>query len=461
MITGITHQGSGLPLWPFIRHQTLFYFTFTKRNFASVGKGHAATPGQVIRTLIFAIWKSALILIVKRKPIWIVNSGITNVKTGDKYFNRLADYFYQVKPDDTVELEETAYGKHSLPRIHKGVYSHLSIRILAKFLCLFPYRSGNASVQTEADQLFTILQERLNDEEYDVEYFDIIKHELLAKFRTILAEYAIYKFLFKYGKPKILLLEDASYGSKAHMIKAAKDLAIPIAEYQHGQINQFHIAYNFGPSIEKSAYKNFLPDFFLTFGSLWGDMIQLPVKKINIGNPHLSESVEKTKAIVKEKIILVLGTGTNSEEIIDRVLLLVKRYKSIGYQIIFRPHPLEWANINSVYRRLVDEKITIDTTSDIHNSLQRAEVVVSELSTALYEAKAFVDKVYIIRNDFSESFGDDSMSIFPSLNDSADLDLAGKLKVDESNQQLWEPDWKKNYADFINSVLNNNAKGTI
>jgi len=460
-ITGITHDGSGLALWPFIRHQTLFYFTFTKRNFASVGKGHTATKWQVVRTLIFAVWKNALILTVKRKPIWIVNSGITNVKAGDRYFNRLADYFYQVKPDDTIELEETAYGKHSLPRIHRRVYSHLSIRILAKVLSLFLYRSESAEVQTQVDRLFATLQERLADEEYDAELFNKLKYELLTRFRTILAEFAIYKFLFKHGKPKILLVEDASYGSKSHLIKAAKDLGIPVAEYQHGQINHRHIAYNFGPSVGKSSYVNFLPDFFLTFGSLWGDMIQLPVKKVNIGNPHLSESVETTKGITKEKIILVLGSGTNSEEMIDCVLRLAKRYRSMGYQVIFRPHPLEWATLDSVYKRVLDEKIAIDTTSNVYNSFQRADIVVSEYSTALYEAKAFVDNVYIIRNYFSESFGDESTNIFPNLNENADLDLTGNKKADESNHQLWEPNWKKNYQEFIRSVINSNAKSTI
>ncbi|WP_276367365.1 hypothetical protein [Chryseolinea sp. H1M3-3] len=460
-VTGITHDGSGLALWPFIRHQTLFYFAFTKRNFASVGKGHSATKWQVIRTLIFAVWKNAFILTIKSKPIWIVNSGITNVKTGNKYFNRLADYFYQVKPNDTIELEETAYGMHSLPRIHREVYSHLSIRILAKVLSFFLYRSEGIGVQPQVDRLFAALEERLSDEEYDADFLKNLRHELLAKFRTILAEYAIYKFLFKYGKPKILLVEDASYGSKSHLIKAAKDLAIPVAEYQHGQINHLHIAYNFGPSVGKSSYVNFLPDFFLTFGSLWGDMIQLPVKKVNIGNPHLAESVEKAKGITKEKIILVLGSGTNSEEMIDLVLRLAKRYKSMGYQLIFRPHPLEWATLDSVYKRVLDEKIAIDTTSNLYNSLQRAEVVVSELSTALYEAKAFVNKVYIIRNYFAESFGDESINLFPILKANAELDLAGDNKAGESNHQLWERNWKKNYEEFIRSVINSNAKSTL
>lgn len=460
-ITGITHVGSGLALWPFVRHQTLFYFTFTKRNFASVGKGHNATKWEVIRTLIFAVWKNALIPVLKRKSIWIVNSGITNVKTGDKYFNRLADYFLQVSPEDTIELEETAYGKHSLPRIHRNVYSHLSLRIFARFLSFFLFRSASSSVRPQVDQLFTILQDRLADEGYDTEYFDKLKNELSKRFSTILAEYAIYKFLFKHGKPKLLLVEDASYGSKSHLIKAAKDLAIPVAEFQHGQINHLHIAYNFGPAVASSPYLKFLPDYFLTFGRLWGDMIQLPVKKVNIGNPHLSESVEKVKDIVKAKVILVLGTGTNAGEMIDRVLLLAKRYRPLGYDVIFRPHPLEWATLNTVYKQLLDEKISIDTTSNLYHSLQRSEIVVSELSTAIYEAKAFVDNVYIIRNHFSESFGDASMDLFPSLNENADLDLQATHEADESNHHLWEPDWKENYEKFIRSVINSHAKGAI
>ncbi len=461
-ITGITHDGSGLALWPFIRHQTLFYFTFTKRNFASVGKGHTATKWEVIRTLIFAFWKNALLLTLKSKAIWIVNSGITNVKTDDKrYFNRLADYFYQLRPHDTIELEETAYGKHSLPRIHKGVYSHLSIRILARVLSPFLKRFERESINEKADHLFATLLETLSDEDYDPEFFNNLKKELQLKLPTILAEFTIYKFLLKYGRPKLLLVEDASYGSKSHLIKAAKDLAIPVAEYQHGLINHQHIAYNFGPSVEKSAYRNFLPDFFLTFGRIWGDMIQLPVKKIHIGNPHLSESAEKSKKIKKEKIILVLGTGTNSEEMINLVLLLDKKHRSKGYQVIFRPHPLEWATVASVYNRVLDQKISIDTTSNVYHSFQRAEIVVSELSTALYEAKAFVNHVYLIRNDFSESFGDESMNIFPTLNENADLELGGSDNPEQSNQQLWERNWKENYEEFIRAAINSNAKSTL
>ena len=453
-ITGITHNGSGLAIWPFIRHQILFYFTFTKRNFSSVGKGHSATKLEVVRTLIFTIWKNAFLLIAKKKPIWIINSGITNVKTGNKYFNRLADYFYYVRPNDTIVLEETAYGKHSLPRAHDDVYSHLSIRILARIFSSVIYKSEVVNIQSQLDSLFVALQERLSDEGYDAEFFENVKNELRSKFRTILSEYAIYKFLFKHGKPKMLLVEDASYGSKSHLIKAAKDLHIPVAEYQHGQINQHHIAYNFGPSIDKSSYLNFLPDYFLTFGSLWGDMIQLPVKKVNIGNPHLSESVENAKGIAKEKIILVLGSGTNAQEMIHHVLRINARFRTKGYQVLFRPHPLEWATADAVYKRILDEKIKIDTTSNLYNSLQRAEVVVSELSTALYEAKAFVNNVYVIRNHFSESFGDESINIFPTLTESADLEFIGNDRTNNSSYQLWEQNWKKNYEEFIRSVIN-------
>lgn len=442
----------GLLLWPFLRHQVLFHLTFTKLNLNSVGSGHTASSWEKIKSVIFAIAKNPFWLAGNKKRIWIFNSGVTNIKEGEVYVNRLADYFYNQYPTETALLEETASGKHMLPRAHPAVYSHLFIRLLAKMLSPF-FLPKKKRIKAELPALRVTLERKLKDEETNLDFLPSLLDELSMKWGEILAEYVIYRWLFSVGRPQLLLVEDASYGSKAHLIVAAKNQGISVAEIQHGTINESHLAYNFGNAVPGSVYTHYLPDYFLAYGRLWSEMINLPVTKINVGNPHLSESIQKTKSVIRQQVILVLGSGTDPASLTKIVLTLHQRYHPMGYRVIFRPHPLERATIELNYPSLIKNNISIDSSPNMYNSFQNAEVVVSEYSTSIYEAAAFGLKVFLIRNSLSESFGDANMERFPVLDNLENQDLLANTDDFSFGTALWEPDWKKKYKMFVDSVI--------
>lgn len=445
----------GLSLWPFIRHPFLFKQTFAKVGLTSVGKGVLTSKRELLVTLLFSLLKNPFLLLFKKRKIWIVNSGITNIKVNGVYTNRFADYYYRQFPEDTVLLEETAYGKHSLPRAHKAVYSHLFVRLLAvpfSWVFFFDREKFRAKVQAMEFALKEILPD---ESKKDPAFFTEFKERLLRDFKIIYAEYVIYRVLIKWGRPKLMLIEDASYGSRAHLVRAAKEYKVKVVEYQHGTVNQSHLAYNFGQAIRQSTYLSYLPDYFLTFGDLWGKMINLPATKISIGNPHLSENVARLQLVPKSKTILVVGTGSDPASIIDIVLRLRKKYSMMGYQVVLRPHPLEYANIHFTYSRLLQAGIKLDTHPDLYQSLQNSEVVIGEYSTAIYEAVAFGVKVFLIRNKLSDSFGDESLSLFPALDNIEEQNIFDDVKNVSLGSTIWESEWKRRYNSFVNSVIEN------
>jgi hypothetical protein len=48
--------------------------------------------------------------------------------------------------------------------------------------------------------------------------------------------------------------------------------------------------------------KEYLPDYFLTFGKFWSDNIRTPSEKVEIGFPYLEEKVNMARQLKNQEI---------------------------------------------------------------------------------------------------------------------------------------------------------------
>ncbi|MBB1193876.1 hypothetical protein DNC80_09400 [Flavobacterium sp. SOK18b] len=384
-----------------------------------------------------------------KKTTVIFNTNTSNIldSTG-KYYNRICDYFYEKDLKNTFFIEEPTGFKHFKSRRHSNYYSKLSfsifIEIYGKILKIIEKSKTKQSAQI-VDEIILEINEILSSKNLSIDS-DKLKSALIRRIILIKPTYCLYMFFFKLKRVKNIYIEDGYYGlDKSIIIKAAKDLKIKVFEPQHGFVNKLHPAYNFGTEILKNAsLKSYYPDYFLCYGEFWKNNINVFNETILFGNPHLEKTIkEKTNFKVKKQI-LVIGSGVT---IIETNLLLksLLKYKFEGYEIVYRPHPLESENINSRYSENIKLGIKIDK-KDLYDSLIESEIIVGELSTVIFEALAFRKTVYLFNSSYTKTYIDKNIKFFKLFSLDNIESIFDKQTFDnDSIEYYWKQNWEQSY----------------
>lgn len=151
----------------------------------------------------------------------------------------------------------------------------------------YPTKNDKAEVNGFVDYIAGLNIEYLNNEKLEAVKKKILEISVRLRFSC-----ALYKLFFKIKSPKIIIVEDGHYGAKSHIIHIARKLGIKTAEYQHGYVGLAHPAYNFHKNIASNV-ESFLPEYLLTHGKYWSEIVRTPAKKIEIGFPNLTEKINK------------------------------------------------------------------------------------------------------------------------------------------------------------------------
>jgi hypothetical protein len=243
----------------------------------------------------------------------------------------------------------------------------------------------------------------------------------------------------------------------------SRECGIPVAEYQHGIATSGHDAYNVAPALERSeAYRRTMPDYFLGYGAWWNRQFNAPTEKVVIGNPHRASILERPILPKKEQgMVLVLGEGVETESYLEYCRELAGLL-SPEYRVVFRPHPLERSRLSAVPGG-GERRFQVDQESDIYPSLARAEVVVAELSTGLFEAVGLARRIFAW-NTAKSRFGLPS-HLFAGFDTIADL--ARRIRDDRGEgtvsgmaaEEIWASDWQGRFHGFIARVRERGGPG--
>lgn len=211
------------------------------------------------------------------------------------------------------------------------------------------------------------------------------------------AEYRFYAFLFKAkGIRKIFLTQN---GIQKALLAAAKDQHIPVSEFQHGIIDQGHLAYNYPDSINNSD-NIYVPDLFLSFGDFWTNGIHFPVKKvIPIGNSAYFSGAPSPE----KKANLDILTVASSDIFGKRLAELTKEFSRLNHHVpvYFKLHPnqfreKEW--YQSIFIGFANVEI-ISNEYSIPELISKSKGVLAIQSTAVYEALQAGRQVFILQED--------------------------------------------------------------
>lgn len=203
--------------------------------------------------------------------------------------------------------------------------------------------------------------------------------------------------LLKRMNPRILFIV-VSYG-REHLIRAAKNLHIPVVELQHGVLSKYHLGYDFN-----SGQKDDFPDYFFSFGSAWGQMAHFTIPQeriIPIGYQYLNTEVRNLKEVEKKDQLLFLSQGTIGDRLSEFAVNLLKNLPD-GVKIIYKLHPGEYLRWKSEYKALyyASEKGLITVIDgdrpSLYQLMAESKWQIGVNSTALFEGMAFKCKTYIV-----------------------------------------------------------------
>jgi hypothetical protein len=438
-------------LWPIVRFYLLQRCIEEKLNV----KDPWDVPQKIslfnlIKYLLFSFLYIPLRLI-SHFPILIFGTDISNILKNGTYFNRLNEHFAMEYDRDTLVIESSDRHSYHRPKKRRTFYFD-GIKIIIFILSKFNFvRRKNIRVIND----FMAFLKRYFENDFINNKFiwENLLLELCRFVKRLPYLHFFYKLLLLKFKTKIILIENACGGSNlAVLIKVAKENNVRVAEYQHGLLSRTIPYYNFSDSIEDSPYLQYLPDDFLFYGNYWIQQIKLPINKIVIGNPYLTEyAANKAHGGTIKNVILYVSSSSNVQRNIKDVLFLSNYFIESEYRVIFRPHPSEYSAITSIYSDLIKNDVLI-YTGDLYTMLSNCKYLVGECSTVIYEAVIFKINIFVLETPLAHNNID--ISQFNIVNDMPDfIQKMNYSKMSINIDDLWRSNWKLHYHHYIDNYL--------
>lgn len=167
----------------------------------------------------------------------------------------------------------------------------------------------------------------------------------IDEIQCYLNETYYYKFLFRKLKPKSVFY--IQNGIHKGLIKACKELTIPIVEIQHGEIGPSHPAYHYPIGFKQNYI--IAADYLFVWSDFWKNRINFPGVNVEvIGNSYYC--VEKNVKEKKKEYDFTIISNTAHTPIFDSFLekLLTTGYKG---NICYKLHPQQKDEVNLIKER--------------------------------------------------------------------------------------------------------------
>lgn len=373
------------------------------------------------------------------------------------YYNRIYDDFVALH-DSTAIIESAPLFRHFYPKKYK-TFEADSIEILCAV-------HEKVSVLKRRDRemidgFFAYLDGELPFE-IRKPWRDVIRVELERYAKNMSLIYGYYRKVFMKHSPKLVFVAQGCDGSHmACKIKVLRDLGIPSAEIQHGLISERHFAYNYSQAIfDSTEYREYMPDYFLTFGHFWEQSIRLPVKTVVLGNANFNrnfnsapgaETGEVHKEISpKERNILILPSDTEPyAELIGYI-----RAKLPDRKIFVKVHPTKTQQYETL-KKLEDDHVGVYIKENINDFFSQTEIVIGDGSTALYEAAALGRQVMIWDTERSASIHRAIGTWFRSKEDVVEVLRAEQSETEPEikPEDIFARDSEERYRSFISKYV--------
>ncbi|NVB78325.1 MAG: hypothetical protein HOV81_08020 [Kofleriaceae bacterium] len=439
------HQTDML-LWPFVRW---FVFAEAQQQALAQQPAFATNHRASLRDRGELLLRSQLRgpLSVKRPfDIVAIESSVgQTLRREGRWFDRISDYFVMELPERTLVLDRAHHGKYKRPRYpsHVRCWDTFDIRAGIRARISRPLDRDVASIDRLVSFVKTATPVTLSE-------------SVLAHTRELLLHWAVRLPLlrdplarfFDLVRPKVLFIEDASYGAFAHVCRWARAAGIATAEFQHGVISRAHLAYNYGDRGGRELADH-LPQYLLVYGELWAQQVRTPSEAVVVGCPHFSES---TRAVRRESPghVLTISQGICTDAMVRITRELAARHPTRRF--VFRPHPGELAFRERYASLETIANVEVNTTGDLFEQLGRSALVIGHSSTALVEAAGMGAPVCVLDDEGSRSVLPAGLGTWFTSVDQVSSLLDTPASPSASRTEFFADNWRENYQSFIARV---------
>lgn len=315
----------------------------------------------------------------KKKNLFYLSS---RNKQKELFFDQNAQNVYDIIDfDDSVCLE--SYYIHGRCRsIIKKRYV-LPQHIFRK---LFFYKEQNFNY------IIGLLKQNFPDIEFDNNIFNRL-------LKSYYADLFFYRWLFKRNHFKRVFI--TQNGLQKALIAVAKERNVMVYEFQHGVVNQGHLAYNY-PKIDYKESQVHLPNKILSLSSFWFKDVFMPnVEICPAGNDYFYESTKAFQKKENKGSITIISSITCGQELSNFILSpkvseIIKQKK-----VYFKLHPNQFTEELHYKEKLKNfANIEIITnTQSVGDLLQISDTVLAIQSTVIYEALQAMKRVIILKRE--------------------------------------------------------------
>jgi hypothetical protein len=450
-----TLPGTDELIWPQVR--MLLARAAAEEEMSSVAVGAAYSRTAALKALAVGALPSA------RSPrrigrgvehLFLV-SGVTVRPTADGSENWLVDAFASTLGDRAAVLQAApiASGRTARPALH-ATYSYSgALERIDAFARFSPLSADTAAAVREAVTGFA----RLLPFELPPETVAGISAKAISRIQRSRILDAYLLRVIERVSPRVVYLEDASYGGRATLISRLGARGIRVVEPQHGWIGASHSAYNFGAAMSESPLRETLPDTLLTFGEYWSSSVRFPGETIAVGKPHMNAMAAALPRYEEKARVVLVASSIADPAATEEFVLALRDSLPLDWTVSFRPHPSERPVLSTRYPRLPGaDRVAIDDNSDVYESLRSVRAVAGVASTVLYEALAMGCHVFVRETAFS------SLIVDPALGERVDgaegtARIAAVVTTSEPSHALdpasvWHPNATSAFSEFATSA---------
>lgn len=193
-----------------------------------------------------------------------------------------------------------------------------------------------------------------------------------------------------------LAMTVVSYGREP-FVEACKQRGVPVVELQHGVVSPHHMGYAYPGNRTKRTF----PDYFLSFGTFWDEIVEFPLPSdriIPVGYPYLERrrsNMDPSSSSSAERIVF-LSQGTIGNPLSKFAAEFADR--NPGRDVIYKLHPGEYSRWRREYPWLAEAELRIvdESGPELYDLFAESSVQVGVYSTALYEGLAFDLETYVV-----------------------------------------------------------------
>lgn len=441
----------GTPIWMYMRYIVLYDFLTPLTLNASVVQNSRSKGLNAFKYLSKALTSNVLYFF-KKSPhkevlFYTISRGID---TADGFFNQYTDYYVENWAENCLTVEHSPLDwKWHNKRFNKEVIyngPNLALSALISKSCKSDYEQTCLLMEFVKKRIKNCLQISIDEESCNRIIISTM-HEMQrmeSHARWVLK-------IAKKFKVKAVIISGGAYSRYYPINKLLKDNGIKTADLQHGYITNTNIVYNYSQAIVDSIeIKTATPNCFLSYGNWWNSQTNMPFDdKISIGDPHRTVLKELFRKNRDSSNILLIGCARNTERYIQLAIFLSESLPN--RTVLFRPHPSERYEAGQFLEK-ANSKVNLDLENNLYKSLEQADVIVSEISTVLFEAIGLVPRIIVWRTDYSkfilkecpfESFENDNELLKIIANRSS-------LSIDENC--FWENNWKEKFSNVLNNL---------